>query len=86
MDRRRRTGGNRPSRAIAMKTRAEPSIMTSSTDVMPATPAAATMGSTHVSPTCSNAVETPAFSSIWSVRHHAGQHGDDGDVKDGADE
>ena len=43
-------GGTSPSRAIARKTRGEPSIMTSSTDVMPATPAAAMRNSAQRQP------------------------------------
>ncbi len=40
------------------------SIMTRSTEVMPATPAAAMMNSAQGKPFCENAMATPAFSSI----------------------
>ena len=85
--RRRRTPwGTRPSRAIARKTRGALSIITSSTDVMPATPATAMMNSAQPRPTFSKASETPASYVDLLVAHHAGQHGDDRDVKDGADD
>ena len=56
----------RPSRAIARKTRGPLSIMTSSTDVMPATPAVAMMPSAQPMPFCWKARLTGALMSIWS--------------------
>ena len=53
--------GTRPSRAIARNTRGALSIMTSSTDVMPATPAAAMMNSAQGKPAFLKASDTPAF-------------------------
>ena len=55
-----KNGGNSPSRDMAISTRADPSSITSSTDVIPATPAAAIRPSAHASPTCLNASDTPA--------------------------
>ncbi len=49
-----------PSRAIARNTRGADSIITSSTDVMPATPAAAMMNSAHGRPACLNASDDAA--------------------------
>jgi hypothetical protein len=53
-----------PSRAIARKTRAPESMLTRSTEVMPATPAIATITSAHCIPTDEKAIETPAPVSI----------------------
>ena len=58
--------GTIPSRAIARNTRGADSISTSSTEVMPATPAAAMMNSAHGRPACLKASETPASTLSWS--------------------
>ena len=58
--------GTMPSRAMARNTRGADNIRTSSTDVMPATPAAAMMNSAQGSPACLNASDTPASTLILS--------------------
>ncbi len=60
--------GTRPSRAIARKTRGPVSIMTSSTEVMPATPAVAISASAQPMPWSAKARDTGALMSIWSYR------------------
>ena len=56
--------GTSPSRAIARKTRGPDSIMTSSTLVMPATPAVEIMNAAQPRFRSVNALETPALGSI----------------------
>ena len=58
--------GTIPSRAMAKKTRGAESIMTRSTEVIPATPAIAIKTSAQGIPTVWKAMETPAPWSIWS--------------------
>src|SRR5215813_7163984 len=58
-------GGTSPSRAIARNTRGAESIITSNTDVIPATPAHAIITSAHCRPTDLNAIDTPAPVSMW---------------------
>src|SRR3989338_8034815 len=62
----KKLGGTIPSRAMARKTRGALSIMTRSTEGIPATPAVAMMASAQGSPTVLNATDTPAPVSIWS--------------------
>ena len=58
-------GGSRPSRAMARKIRGWLSIMTSSTEVMPATAPIETSNCAQGRPTCRKASDTGASILIW---------------------
>ena len=62
----KKLGGSMPSRAMASRTRGWLSIMTSSTEVIPAAPARAMMSLAQPSPTCAKAVATGALMSSLS--------------------
>ena len=62
----KKPGGSSPSRAMARKIRGWLSIITSSTDVIPATAPTEISSCAHGSPACRNASDTGASMLIWS--------------------